>query len=104
MLTSNFWYFTETKSAFGQTYQLLFCLTCSQETKIKNKNAAQRDSVYMCVCVCVCVCVLARACVCVCSRWEMSRVFVSRVLSSSSSMIIDGSVFDQLQGLSDQLP
>ena len=50
------------KSATGQTYQLLFCITCSEE-----RNTVER----VCVCVCVCVCVLDR---------EVSRVVASRAL------------------------
>ena len=46
----------ETKSAVSQTYQLLFCLTSSQEKQKQNSTQ----------CVCVEVCVLK--CVCVLDR------------------------------------
>ena len=79
-------YIPETKSAVGQTYWLLFCLTSSKMTPIppeikqqqntekqqqqkQQMHAQKRHStqrVHVCVYVCVGMCVWVHVCVCVC--------------------------------------
>ena len=49
-------------------YQLLFCLTSSQQQKNNSKQMHKESAcgmVYVCVCVCVCVSVCVCVCVCV---------------------------------------